>query len=75
MLTPRFSVVQEDSLQLLFDRLGAKAGNLRVGPGMVKYGWQDGPVFNLDDGEFDSCCGQVAARRWQLKHVNANHLN
>jgi hypothetical protein len=44
--------VQEDSLQLLFDRLGAKANGLHVGPGMVKYGWQDGPVFNLDDGTF-----------------------
>lgn len=50
-LTPPLTeIVQEDSLQLLFDRLGAK-GNLRVGPGMVKYGWQDGPVFNLDDGK------------------------
>ncbi|QRV99892.1 hypothetical protein RhiJN_27911 [Ceratobasidium sp. AG-Ba] len=41
--------LQEDSLQLLFDRLSAKSNGLRVGPGMVKYGWLDGPVFNLDD--------------------------
>ncbi|GAB1517890.1 hypothetical protein RhiTH_000945 [Rhizoctonia solani] len=50
--TASFSIahsLQEDSLQLLFDRLGAKANGLHVGPGMVKYGWQDGPVFNLDD--------------------------
>lgn len=49
--TASFSIahsLQEDSLQLLFDRLSAK-GNFHVGPGMVKYGWQDGPVFNLDD--------------------------
>lgn len=49
--TASFSIahsLQEDSLQLLFDRLSAKS-SLRVGPGMVKYGWQDGPVFNLDD--------------------------
>ena len=38
-------------MQLLFDRLAAKA-KMHVGPGMVKYGWQDGPVFNLDDGEY-----------------------
>jgi len=54
--TSSFSIahsVQDDSLQILFDRLGAKANNglngRRVEPGMVKYGWQDGPVFNLDD--------------------------
>ncbi|KAJ1309595.1 hypothetical protein OPQ81_006368 [Rhizoctonia solani] len=50
--TSSFSIahsLQEDSLQILFDRLGAKANGLHVGPGMVKYGWQDGPVFNLDD--------------------------
>ncbi|KAB5595634.1 hypothetical protein CTheo_872 [Ceratobasidium theobromae] len=49
--TASFSIahsLQEDNLQLLFDKLGAKGG-LRVGPGMVKYGWLDGPVFNLDD--------------------------
>ncbi|EUC61698.1 hypothetical protein RSOL_404920 [Rhizoctonia solani AG-3 Rhs1AP] len=50
--TASFSIahsLQEDSLQILFDKLGAKANGLQVGSGMVKYGWQDGPVFNLDD--------------------------
>ncbi|KAG8746907.1 hypothetical protein FRC10_003078 [Ceratobasidium sp. 414] len=50
--TASFSIahsLQEDSLQLLFDRLSAKSGGLRVRPGVVKYGWLDGPVFNLDD--------------------------
>ncbi|CAE7089792.1 unnamed protein product [Rhizoctonia solani] len=76
--TASFSIahsLQQDSLQLLFDRLGAKA-NVNVGPGMVKYGWQDGPVFNLDDdADYSILLWKASSGTETTLHVPTLHLH
>lgn len=48
--------VARDSLQIMFDKLSRKANTgangARVGPGWVKYEWNE-VIWNLDDGQLD----------------------